>query len=326
MDEVKVALIGAGGFANVAHYPSLAVFDDVELVGVCDLDEQRRTETAEKLGVSRTFDDHRTMLDETKPDAVYAIMPPHVLFDVAMDVLDRGIPLCIEKPPAVTTFQARCMAKLAAAKGVVTAVGFQRRYHPMVHQCWDAVRAKGDVHQTVVSYYKNCPPHTLPPYYRGAIEILRCDAIHAVDAVRYYCGLSPVKSVASEIRTLDGWYDVTYNTIVQFENGCVGVLLINWRVGKRFLQFEFHACGASAFADADGEGKVWMDNEDAPAVSTTIAEAGGCDEFRVVQGFEALDRAFVDAVKTGRPVHNDFEDAVRTMELVDAIQANAINR
>ncbi|MBT4815665.1 MAG: gfo/Idh/MocA family oxidoreductase, partial [Lentisphaerae bacterium] len=36
MEKVRVALIGAGGMANRVHYPSLATFDDVELVGLCD--------------------------------------------------------------------------------------------------------------------------------------------------------------------------------------------------------------------------------------------------------------------------------------------------
>ena len=33
---INIALIGAGGMANGVHYPSLAEFDDVNLVGLCD--------------------------------------------------------------------------------------------------------------------------------------------------------------------------------------------------------------------------------------------------------------------------------------------------
>jgi len=37
MNKVKVALIGAGNMANNMHYPSLVEFEDVEIVGLCDL-------------------------------------------------------------------------------------------------------------------------------------------------------------------------------------------------------------------------------------------------------------------------------------------------
>ena len=41
MDRVRVGMIGAGAHANFAHYPSLAAMDDVEIVAVCDLNEER---------------------------------------------------------------------------------------------------------------------------------------------------------------------------------------------------------------------------------------------------------------------------------------------
>ena len=128
MDKVKVALSGAGRMANAVHYPSLVSFEDVEIVGLCDLDAERLESTAKKFNISKTFSDYRQMLDETDAEAVYALMPPHVLFDISMDMLDRGKHLFIEKPPAVTTFQAECLARLAQNKGLISAVGFQRRF------------------------------------------------------------------------------------------------------------------------------------------------------------------------------------------------------
>ena len=90
--------------ANRVHYPSLASFDDVELVGLCDLDGEKLAATAEKFEIENTFGDYKEMIERTKPDAVYALMPPHVLFDVAMDVMQAGCHLFIEKPPGITTF------------------------------------------------------------------------------------------------------------------------------------------------------------------------------------------------------------------------------
>ena len=326
MEKVRVAFIGAGSLASKMHYPSLVdCQDEAEIVGACDLDSEKVQRAAERFQIGRTFTDYRRMLDELRPDAVYAVMPPHVLFDVAMDVLERGHALFIEKPPAVTTLQAEALARLAASKNLITAVGFQRRYHPLVRACWEEVQKKGPVNQVVACFYKNLAPQEVHPYYRGAIDILRSDAIHVVDSLRYYSGLAEVQAVASEVRILDSWYAVSFNSLVTFANGAIGVLLANWRTGKRTLKFEFHAAGASAFVDADGLGEVWTDNRAAPDMSATHTDYAASTADYVAQGFLAENRAFIRAVRDRRPLHNSLQDAVKTMKLADAIEASAIN-
>lgn len=323
MDKVKVALIGAGGMANRVHYPSVTSFDDVQIVGLCDLDAKRLGDTAKAFGIGATFGNYREMLDKTKPDAVYVLMPPHHLFDVAMDVLERGHALFIEKPPGITTQHAQCLAKRAADKKVISAVGFQRRYQPLVVKCWEQVKAKGPMQQVNACFYKNSPPSEVHPYYRGTIDVLRCDAIHAVDALRFYAGRSEVKAVRSSVSKIDCWYDVRFLALVEFKNNVVGVLQANWRTGRRFFKFEFHGIGAMAFVDINGEGAVYADNADQPVLRQTAAEAAATDKEHIEQGFYAENRAFIDAVKSGRPVHNDLADGAKSMELADMIYAAA---
>jgi virulence factor len=326
MAKTKVAVIGAGNLANAMHYPSLASFEDVEIVGACDLNEERLDATAAKFDIANRFHDYREMLERTQPDAVYALMPPYHVFDVAMDVMSGGYNLFVEKPPAVTTLQTESMARMAESKGLVTAVGFQRRYHPLVSACWDKVQAKGQINQVLSCFCKNQAPQDVHPYYRGAIDILHCDAIHAVDSLRYYSGLAEVRSVASEVRTLDAWYDVSFNSLVHFENDVVGILLANWRTGRRIFRFEFHCPGATAFVEVDGDGKVWEDNQREPVFDADYAGYAGSELDYVNQGFQAESRAFIDAVQAGVQVHNNLQDAVKTMQLADAIYANTINR
>ena len=321
MDKVRVALIGAGSLANAMHYPSLASFDDVEIVGLCDINAERLKATATKFGIGTTYADYRTMIEKTQPDAVYAIMPPHILFEVAMDVLQMGHHLFIEKPPGVTTFQADCLARSAEKTGLITGVGFQRRYHPLIVRCYQEVTRRGRIHQVASSFYKNLAPQERHPYYRGSIDILHCDVIHAVDSLRYYAGLAPVRSVASSVRALDCWYDVSFNALVTFENDVVGVLQSNWRSGRRFFRFEFHGYGATSVADIESESTVWADNGDEPVFRSNAAQFADSDAVHVHQGFLAQDRAFIDAVKTRSPLHNSIQDSVETMRLADSILA-----
>ncbi len=76
MSKVKINVIGAGSMANLVHYPSLSKIENVEIVGICDLNEEKLKETSKKYKISNTFTDYKKMIEETAPDAVYIIMPP----------------------------------------------------------------------------------------------------------------------------------------------------------------------------------------------------------------------------------------------------------
>ena len=317
--KVKVALIGAGGMANGVHYPSIAGFKDVDIVGICDLNEDKLKDTAEKFGIKKTFACYKTMLDKTKPDAVYALMPPHHLFDIAMDILERKLHLFIEKPPAVTTDQAIALARMAKMQKVVTGVGWQRRFHPLTNTVWSKVKRAGELNQVVACFQKNSKPQNVHPYYRGAIDILRCDTIHAVDSLRFYAGLSEVTGVTANVRNLGCWYPTSFTAIVQFANGVEGVLLANWRTGRRIFKFEFHSTNAMGLVDIDGPGQVFTNNDVEVKWQAGHIEHAGSDQTHIHQGFCAQARDFIDAVKKGKPSHNSLQDAYKTMQLADFI-------
>ena len=251
-------------------------------------------------------------------------MPPHHLFDVAMDVLERKHDLFIEKPPAITTFQTESLAKAAKNNRLITGVGFQRRYHPLFVKCCQKVRRYGAPHQIVATFYKNVPPRKIHPYYRGAIDILTSDAIHAADALRFFCR-GEVVAVASDVRKIDSWYATCFNAIITFSSGATGILLTNWRTGGRRLTMEMHSTGCSAFVNADGLAEIFANNKPNPVLSMTHTKAAGSDSNYVHQGFKAQARAFIDAVKSRRSPHNSIGDAVKTMRLVDMIFKNTIN-
>ncbi len=312
--KVKVALIGAGGMANSVHYPSLAVFDDVEMVGLCDLVPDKLQATAEKFGIDSTFSDYRKMIEETAPDAVYVLMPPHHLFDIAIHVLSQKLHLFLEKPPGVTAEQTRQMANCAEANGCISLVGFNRRYIPLMVQCRNRVRDRGGpVTQAVSSFYKW---HAAGPYYNGAIDILSCDAVHAVDTLRFLGG--DVSKVVGEVSSQGMSFDTRFNALVQYESGGAGVLLTNWRVGGRIHEFELHGEGISCYVNPNTTAEVYEDGAAEPEIITT-QEAAGSDENRVYYGFEGENRAFIDAVKSGQQPEICLRDAVKTMELVDDI-------
>lgn len=317
MKKVKVAFIGAGGMANWAHYPSLAEMPDVEMVGICDLDEERLRTTADKYGIEGQFRDYNEMIEKTGPDAVYIIMPPHHLFDLVIDCLGRKLNVFIEKPPGVSSEQTRNMARAAEKNGCLTMVAFNRRFIPAACAAKERVEARGDMTQCVATFYK----HNLgaPPYYNGAIDVLSCDAVHAVDALRWMGG--EVVCAASDVRAIHCEYENSFNALLSFESGCTGVLLTNWAAGKRVHTLEMHGKGISTFVDTDEKAVIYQDNQE-EGEEVWSRDIVGSEEPHKTRGFLQENRHFIDCVKEGRLPLTHFGDAVRTMELVDLIYAS----
>src|SRR5690242_6755559 len=161
--KVRVAMIGAGGMANSVHYPSLASFPDVEIAAICDLDPERLNKTADRYSVERRYSDYRRMIEETAPDAVYAIGQPHLMYDIWTWCLQQGQNLYIEKPMGLTIHQARSLEYLAQKHGCITQVSFQRRAAPMVVHLWEECRKRGPITHAVCEFTKCAPEPTLGP-------------------------------------------------------------------------------------------------------------------------------------------------------------------
>ena len=181
--KVRVAMIGAGSMANRVHYPSLASFDDVEMVAICDLDPDRLSRTAERFGIEKRYTDYRKMIEEVAPDAVYAIGQPHMMYDVWLWCLNEGLNLYIEKPMGITIHQARALAYLAEKKGCITQVSFQRRSCPMLVKLKEECLRRGPIVHAVCMFYKcNIEP------FLGARDHMMDDGVHAIDTLRWMCG------------------------------------------------------------------------------------------------------------------------------------------
>lgn len=317
MDQVKVALIGAGAMVNSAHAPSLAELSDVRMVGICDIVRERAEQTAQKFGIPRAFTDYREMLDETDPDAVYIVLRPQYVFDIARECMVRGKHVFVEKPPGIYTEQTRQLANIAARHRCLTAVGFQRRFTPITVECRRRVLERGPMYQLVVSFLKW---YDDGPMYEGATDLLYADVIHIVDTIRWAAGAEAV-DVYSDIKAHDGVeYANAHNAFVRFANGTVGYLQSNHRVGARQLRFEFHGRGISCVFEPEVGGVVYEAGQ--PPLHLDAAElAGGPEMFRI--GFLQEARHFIDCVKSGRQPDTNFSDALNTMKLCDAILRNS---
>lgn len=103
MSKVKVALIGAGGIATIAHLPTLQAHEDrVEVAAIADLDEQRVAQVADEWNIPGRYTDVDALLEAEKPDLVIVCTPPSAHKDAVMKGLQAGAWVWCEKPPMLS--------------------------------------------------------------------------------------------------------------------------------------------------------------------------------------------------------------------------------
>lgn len=316
MDDVKVALIGVGGMTQRVHLPSLASIDDVRIVGVCDLDEHRAHDVADRYDVKHRYVDYRTMIEEQAPDGVYAVGQPHLMYDVWTWCLQQKLPLYIEKPLGLSWHQAQMLAALAAEHAVVTQVSFQRRSAPLLTKLKDECTASGPITHAVCEFYKN----DLSPMWSARDHMLD-DCVHAIDTVRWLCG-GDVVGIDSHCKRIDV-PDINWiMAMLHFDNGSTGAVITSWASGRRVFRVQMHGPGVCAEGDPEVGGVLHAADR---SETLDTQAAAGSDELFVYGGFQAKNREFIDSLRSGsRLTSSPFEDAVQTMQVAEQILAQDI--
>lgn len=312
---VRVGFVGAGNLANRMHYPSLAEIPEAEIVAICDLDESRLARTADRYEVTRRYSDYRRMLQEVDLDALYVIMPTLDPFaSIVVDCLNAGKHVFMEKPPGVTVAACERMLEAAERNGRKTMVGFNRRFATVLAEARRRIAEQGGPSACLAEFHKNML--TSGSYW--GVSILVTDVIHAVDTLRFVCG-EPVEVVSYCDRAFADWTNV-YNALIRFEGGAAGLLTANRAAGSRYERFEIHGRGISAYVRAPEEAEIWRDGQKEPEILRG-AEMKGTEDPRLTYGYFEENRHFIDCLLQDRMPSTSLQDAVKTMRLVECIEA-----
>ncbi len=129
MNTVRIAVVGAGNWGR-NHVRTLALMADVDLVAVCDTDDERRAELARQYPTVRVT----ASLDEAVDgaDGVVVATPVTSHVSVARDALQRGLPTLIEKPMALSVAEAEELVDLVAETGAPVLAGHLLVFHPAI--------------------------------------------------------------------------------------------------------------------------------------------------------------------------------------------------
>ena len=115
MDKINAAVIGAGSMGK-NHARVYSDIENVNLVAICDINEESSKDLAANFNANY-YKDYKEMFNNEKIDAVSICVPTKLHKQVAIDAINNGINLLIEKPIAATTQEGNEIIKAAEKMG-----------------------------------------------------------------------------------------------------------------------------------------------------------------------------------------------------------------
>ncbi len=132
--SVRVGLAGCGDIVKRYYLPVLlqmAKEGKIHLAACCDVVSEK-AEEASAIGFEKVYTDGIAMMREVKPDCVLMALPVEETAKQAIKAAPLGIPMMLEKPPALTKMKALELSGELQKYGILHQIAFNRHFIPTV--------------------------------------------------------------------------------------------------------------------------------------------------------------------------------------------------
>ncbi|MFC8182146.1 Gfo/Idh/MocA family protein [Rhodococcus sp. NPDC057297] len=342
---ISTAFIGTG-FMGRTHVQA-ARSAGARLSGIVGSSIESGAAAAERFGIDKAYPTLDAVLADDTIDVVHILTPNALHSDQAMSVVRAGKHVVCEKPLATDPAAALALATEAARAGVVNAVPFVYRFHPMVREA--RARITGNRVLTISGRY-------LQDWLTGTSDNWRVHSTsggrsrafadigsHLVDALEFVTGRQIVRLAARTSiveptrggRTVETEDAVTL--IFEMDGGAIGSVLISQVSAgrKNQLAFEISTDTVTVAFDQEHPDDLWLGALDggttlpreprllsSDAARLSVVPAG--HPLGYVDAFSAfvadVHRAIRGEGVEGLPT---FQDGLRAVQLTDAVLDSA---
>jgi len=296
---LRVAVIGVGMMGQ-NHARVYAEMPEVELVGVADVDEEAARRVAERYGTT-PYQDYLRMLEETKPVAVSVVVPTVEHHQVALEVIQRGINVLIEKPLSFTIEEGKEIIEAADAAGVQLMVGHIERFNPAVIALKDYL-VQGMLGRVFQIDARRQGPFPARVKDVGVIIDL---AVHDLDIMRYVTGSEVVRVYAETQRRIHSRHEDLLSGMVRLADGTVGTLTTNWLTPTKIR--ELNVIGER------GMFRVDYLTQDLYFFENASAAEGGWEAIQMLRGVKE-GRMIRYAIAKREPLRNELEQFIAAVQ------------
>jgi myo-inositol 2-dehydrogenase/D-chiro-inositol 1-dehydrogenase len=313
VEKLRVGFIGCGRHATKVLYPSLHLAR-FELVSVCDIDEDKAQRNARWFGAQSIYTDHQEMLEREPLEAVIICTGPKTHTPLALDCIEHGFPVFVEKPPALNLAEAERLHERSEALGVPVMVGTMKRHSLIYRRMKEIISAPAfgpivSVEAKMGLGWKN----------KNGFALLLDAGIHIIDLLRFLMG--DVIGVTHQKYELDETH-TGYAIALKFESGAVGTLSVtdqqlwtrhNERVevtGKGQFVLAENMIHLSHYRP-DGEISAWEPGFSIPNDENSSFFIGG---------YAQELRSFAEAIRAGTPMQASIADACAALKIIKQIE------
>lgn len=318
---LRAAVIGLGamGANHVRVYSEIA---GVEVVGVADTDPERVT----RATAGRTFPgfpDAATLLAETSPDIVSVAVPTTYHEEVAVQALEAGCHVLVEKPIAATLSAANRVAAAAAACGRLLTVGHIVRFNPAVSDLKRRL-ADGQGGRILEVQTRRVGPF---PHRIRDVGVIHDLATHDIDIMRYLLGddVATVYAVAQSHINTD--YEDLVSAMLLFRGGVIGTLDVNWLTPTKERTLTVLCERGMFVVDHEAQSLTFYENFAARAREGAVASVTEGPMTRYPIAYQEPLRleleGFRDAVRSGGPPPVTAADGIAAIAVAEAMVRSA---
>lgn len=331
------ALIGCGRISP--NHIMAAKENNLNIVAICDLIPEMMDDKIKKCGLPediKKYTDYHEMLNKENISLVAIATESGKHAAIALDCIEKGINLIIEKPIALSLEDADAIIAAADRKGVQVCACHQNRFNKSVQKIREAVEANrfgrlfhGTAHirwNRGPSYYEQAP-------WRGTWEqdggALMNQCIHNIDLLRWMMG-DEITEVTAYTDRLNHDYIEAEDlgiAMIKFKNGAYGIIEGTTNIFPANLEETLYIFGEKGTVKAGGHSvnviEEWLfaDKKDDP----DAVKAEYHENPPNIYGFghTPLYADVIDAIKNNRRPYIDAEAGRRALELVLAIYKSA---
>jgi len=228
---INIGVIGVGSMGK-NHARVCSELENVNLVGIADSNIEESSKVAKKFDV-KLFNDYKELISLI--DAAIIATPTVYHHNIAMDMLNSGKHVLVEKPICDNVSNADELVKKAEQENLVLAVGHIERHNPAVKFVKEALKKDGFGDLITLSSKR---VSNLPGRIRD-VGVIFDFGVHDIDVMRHLAGeiVSIYAKAGKFTSNID--YEDHANIVLNFENGICGIVEVNWltpmKIRKMFL-------------------------------------------------------------------------------------------
>lgn len=239
MEKLRVGVIGCGSIAQHRHLPEYKSNKNVEIVAVCDINEERAQAIAEKYDV-KAYTNYEELISSGLVDAVSVCTPNYLHAPISIAALNAGLHVLCEKPMATSKQEAEEMIAAAKESGKKLMIGHNQRFVPS-HQKARKLIESGEIGK--IYSFRTAFGHGGPEGWsvdgkeswffqkeKAFVGAMGDLGVHKTDLLRYVLG-EEITEVGSFVETnAKDYADVDDNAvcILKTESGAIGTLAASW--------------------------------------------------------------------------------------------------